>query len=64
MIRLLPRFGTPGRDDVVNRTGDVPKLRKCLTCREKFQSEWVGQRVCGKCKKKTQWRSGGLRQSF
>jgi len=64
MSRLQPRIDAPDREDVFDRAGDVPKSRKCLSCREKFQSEWVGQRVCDKCKKKTQWRSGALRQSF
>ena len=64
MSRLLPRITAPDRDEVVDRTGDVPKFRKCLTCRENFQSEWAGQRVCAKCKKKTKWRSGALRQSL
>ena len=68
MRRLLPRVAArdrdPGRNEVFDRAGDVPKSRKCLACRGKFQSEWAGQRVCDKCKKKTQWRTGAVRESF
>jgi Zn finger protein HypA/HybF involved in hydrogenase expression len=64
MTRSLPSTTETDRDDVTGRVNDVPKSRKCLTCRGNFLSEWVGQRVCPKCKKKNQWRSGALRQSF
>jgi hypothetical protein len=50
--------------EIQNRVSGVSKFRKCLTCREDFQSEWAGQRVCTKCKKKAKWRSGALRQCF
>lgn len=26
------------------------KMRKCLTCRELFLSEWAGNRICARCK--------------
>ena len=35
-----------------------PRLRQCLKCRADFHSEWAGERVCQRCKKKTGWRSG------
>ena len=36
----------------------APRSRQCLKCRADFQSEWAGERVCPRCKKKTGWRSG------
>jgi hypothetical protein len=63
MIDSPPRIGEAGRVDATGRH-DAPKFRKCLKCRESFESEWAGQRVCGKCKKKTHWRSGAMRQAF
>ena len=37
---------------------DVPKIRKCLTCGEKFESAWSGERICKKCKSTSAWKSG------
>jgi hypothetical protein len=34
------------------------KRRKCLMCRKLFMSEWVGERVCKKCKASSSWRQG------
>ncbi len=34
------------------------KKRKCLMCGTKFQSAWVGERICGKCKSTNAWRNG------
>ncbi len=34
----------------------VPKLRKCLRCGKKFMSEHTGERICPKCKGKSDWR--------
>lgn len=38
---------------------DKPRKRKCLTCREPFESEWSGNRVCKRCKASAAWRQGG-----
>ncbi|MFD2207201.1 hypothetical protein [Kiloniella antarctica] len=35
------------------------KTRSCLNCREKFVSEWIGERVCKTCKSSLAWKSGG-----
>ncbi len=35
-----------------------PKKRACLKCGERFESEWAGDRVCGRCKGTMAWRSG------
>ena len=32
------------------------KTRACLKCREDFESEWAGERVCPKCKNGRVWR--------
>ncbi len=31
--------------------------RRCLMCDDTFGSEWVGNRVCKRCKKSSAWRS-------
>ncbi len=36
----------------------VAKTRKCLKCREPFESEWSGERVCKHCKSLDSWRDG------
>ena len=36
------------------------KTRRCLSCGNPFESEWVGNRVCKKCKDTTAWKSGNL----
>ena len=35
-----------------------PKVRNCLSCLHPFTSEWVGERICPKCKHSSSWRSG------
>ena len=32
------------------------KVLACLKCREPFESEWSGERVCKKCKTRISWR--------
>ena len=34
------------------------KTRRCLMCREDFESEWAGERICRRCKGTTAWRTG------
>jgi hypothetical protein len=43
---------------------DVPKVRKCLTCRTPFESEWSGERICKRCKSTAAWKSGTSTVSF
>ena len=33
------------------------KVRKCLMCRDSFESAWPGERVCPKCKQTNLWRA-------
>ena len=40
----------------------VAKLRRCLKCREEFESSWAGERICGTCKKQDCYRSASLRE--
>ncbi len=35
-----------------------PKPRRCLRCQTEFDSVWAGDRICGKCKQTSAWRSG------
>lgn len=34
-----------------------PKSRNCLKCGGAFLSEWIGARVCPRCKSGSAWRS-------
>lgn len=34
------------------------KKRVCMMCRDKFNSEWIGERICGKCRKTEAWVAG------
>ena len=34
------------------------KTRICLMCRNVFESEWSGERICRKCKSTERWRQG------
>lgn len=34
------------------------KHRPCLMCRQQFESEWAGERVCKRCKATASWRQG------
>ncbi len=34
----------------------VARIRLCLKCREPFESEWSGERVCKHCKSLNSWR--------
>ena len=46
-------------DDHTARSGaDVQADRKCLCCQGTFLSEGFGERICRRCKGKTEWRSG------
>jgi hypothetical protein len=35
-----------------------PKLRRCLRCRDPFESAWSGERICAPCKRSSGWRQG------
>jgi hypothetical protein len=41
----------------------IRKARLCLKCSTTFQSEWVGERICPRCKGTHAWRSGGYSDS-
>lgn len=38
---------------------DKPKVRSCLLCKDKFESQWSGERICKRCKNTAAWKSGG-----
>jgi hypothetical protein len=40
------------------RAHAVRLVRRCLCCLVKFDSEWAGERICGRCKGSTRWRTG------
>jgi len=41
----------------------ITKTRSCLKCREPFESEWSGERVCRRCKGRDSWRGGTISTS-
>ena len=45
-------------DNVRGKVGTRP--RKCLNCRDDFESEHSGQRVCDTCKRQDVWTSGDM----
>lgn len=36
----------------------VAKDRSCLRCRNGFQSNWSGERICPRCKSSSSWQRG------
>gem|GEM_PF-1030823 len=34
------------------------KVRKCLRCKKPFESEWIGERICKRCKNSGVWKQG------
>ncbi len=53
------RAKTSGKEKVnPAETSIVEKKRNCLTCSRPFASEWVGERVCKRCKGSATWRQG------
>jgi hypothetical protein len=55
---------TPAERLDADRPADDPKHRRCLKCGDDFPSEWAGQRVCPRCKKRSEWRSGAPPRSY
>jgi hypothetical protein len=50
---------TRNKDEVQLR-----KTRKCLRCRDTFDSEWAGERICPRCKSSQAWKSGSYERPF
>jgi hypothetical protein len=46
----------------LNQDGDETeaevKERRCLMCRETFDSAWAGERICRRCRSSAAWRRG------
>jgi hypothetical protein len=59
MNRAQPKTAPSERSDA-----DDSKHRRCLKCGDDFPSEWAGQRVCPRCKKRSEWRSGAPPRSY
>ncbi len=36
----------------------IAKTRRCLKCRELFESNWAGERICRRYKGRNSWREG------
>ena len=50
----------PLADEIPRNAWDKPKQRKCLVCRDEFESAWSGERICKRCKSSNGWKSGAL----
>jgi len=65
-LRTNPPTETAGPSTVADQTDDFggpvtilsPRSRQCLRCQTAFPSQWAGERICGRCKGTTAWRSG------
>jgi hypothetical protein len=56
---------SPARNVLSDEVADLkPKLRRCLRCQATFHSEWIGERICSRCKGTAAWRSGAPHRSF
>ena len=42
----------------ISEREDEVMMRRCLKCRESFESNWAGERVCKTCKSRDEWRTG------
>lgn len=42
---------------------DTSSVRDCLRCRVEFESAWIGERICSRCKSTAAWRLGGIPQA-
>ena len=40
------------------------KQRRCLNCRKLFMSDWLGERICSKCKSSSSWVNGSAQVTF
>ncbi len=40
------------------------KQRRCLKCHKLFMSDWLGERICPKCKSLPSWVNGSARVTF
>lgn len=40
------------------------RVRTCLKCTDKFESAWVGERICRRCKGSSTWQTGGSMDSI
>jgi uncharacterized paraquat-inducible protein A len=50
---------SPARDVPIDEAAKhEPKFRQCLRCQATFHSEWIGERICSRCKGTTTWRNG------
>ena len=43
----------------ISEREDEVMVRLCLKCRESFESQWAGERVCKIRKSRDEWRTGG-----
>jgi uncharacterized paraquat-inducible protein A len=56
---------SPARDVPIDEAAKhEPKFRQCLRCQATFHSEWIGERICSRCKGTTTWRNGTSLRTF
>lgn len=54
---------SPANDPSPTESNDVAKSRSCLRCSSMFESAWIGERICTRCKNSNSWRRGRPVQS-
>jgi hypothetical protein len=55
--RRRQKAAVPGPDS--EAAPAVAVQRRCLNCKNLFDSAWAGERICPRCKGTTAWRNGG-----
>ena len=55
MLTMAAFYKKPEYDQD-ERRDYVLKTRNCLVCKVEFLSEWAGERICKKCKSRSDWR--------
>ncbi|WP_313194841.1 hypothetical protein [Shinella zoogloeoides] len=48
----ISRYDRQGREN--SRQAGQKAIRPCITCKEPFMSEWIGNRMCQPCKNRTE----------
>ena len=46
------------KTDTQNENKTEARERRCLMCKERFDSEWAGERICKRCRQTAAWRQG------
>ena len=56
-----PHIDRMAKETMIHHEETQRRARFCLSCRGSFESAWVGERICPRCKGTLAWRSGSTR---